>query len=316
MPHNNIQDKQQARNNPENNPGQKQERGRLNLGADRAGPERDESGGQGILYGIGVGPGDPDLLTMRAVKSLGEVDVILAASSSKNDYSIAHNIALPHLPSGVETLRLGFPMTRDADELQKAWENNAAAAAKVLRQGRNAAFLTLGDPLIFSTFGYLLRELLKLMPELEVRIEPGITSFQEAAAVSRTMLCSAGENFLLVSGVNSRERLVRDLRMADNAAILKAYRNLPVIAAAVEEARRTVKPDIGGEAGHSSQAAPSSSFRQSPSTPPSQPASSANTASPVFVSRLGFADQRICRDLTEITETPHYLSLLLLGKKF
>ena len=262
--------------------------------------------GWGVLYGIGVGPGDPDLLTLRAVKSLGKVDVILAASSSKNDYSIAHEIASRHLPDGVETLRLAFPMTRDADELQKAWEANAASAAKVLRQGRNAAFLTLGDPLIFSTFGYLLRELLKLMPELDVRIEPGITSFQEAAAASRTMLCSSGENFLLVSGVNSRERLVRDLNLADNAAILKAYRNLPVIASAVEESRhgvsQSIAPDLSQEAG-------SSSGKRSKDA-------KAVATSPVFVSRIGFADQRICDDLAEITETPPYLSLLLLGKKF
>lgn len=260
----------------------------------------------GVLYGIGVGPGDPDLLTMRAVKSLGKVDVILAASSSKNDYSIAHEIALPYLPDGVETLRLAFPMTRDAGELQKAWEANAEVAAHVLRQGKNAAFLTLGDPMVFSTFGYLLRELLKLMPELDVRIEPGITSFQEAAAASHTMLCSAGENLLIVSGVNSKERLARDLGLADNAAILKVYRNLPEIAAAIEESRHGKSGSFSGMEHDFYAGGAEASPRADKSVP----------SSPVFVSRLGFPDQRICHDLAEITETPPYLSLLLLGKKF
>ena len=79
----------------------------------------------GILYGVGVGPGAPDLLTLRAVKVLGEVDVILAAASPRNDFSAALDTARPHLRPDVRVQRLEFPMTRDRSVLREAWRRRA-----------------------------------------------------------------------------------------------------------------------------------------------------------------------------------------------
>lgn len=231
----------------------------------------------GILYGIGVGPGDPDLLTLRAVRALQQVDVIFAASSTRNDYSVALSIATPHLAAGVEVVRLGFPMTRDDATLQAAWLANTRTVADTLRQGKNAAFLTLGDPLIYSTFGYLLRTLREVAPELPVEVIPGITSYQAAAARTATILCESGQNLLLLPGVNSAESLDEDLAVADNAVILKAYRNFPVI--------RQVLRDHGvnGEA--------------------------------VFASRLGMEGEVVAHGLENAPDAPHYLSLLLVPGK-
>jgi len=131
----------------------------------------------GHLYGIGVGPGDPELLTIKAAKVLGRVDLILAASSTKNDDSLALDIARPHLKPDARVIRLGFPMSRNEDTLQSAWEENARLVLNELEQGHDAAFLTLGDPLLYSTFAYLLRTLRSLAPEQAVTIIPGITSF-------------------------------------------------------------------------------------------------------------------------------------------
>jgi hypothetical protein len=93
----------------------------------------------GTLYGRGVGPGDPELLTLKAARILGRVDAVLAASSTKNDYSLSLDIVRPHLRPGVEVIRLGFPMTRDREVLESAWEKNAALAADILKSGRDAA---------------------------------------------------------------------------------------------------------------------------------------------------------------------------------
>ena len=142
---------------------------------------------------------------MRAVDVLRRVEVVLAAASPRNEQSLALSIAAPHLPESVHVERLDFPMTRDTAVLEKAWADNADAVRRVLESGRSAAFLTLGDPLIYSTFGYLMRTLLALAPHLNVEVVPGITSYQEAAAKTRTILCEGEENLMAVFA-ESREK--------------------------------------------------------------------------------------------------------------
>ena len=189
----------------------------------------------GTLYGVGVGPGSPDLLTLRAVSVLRSVDVILAAASPKNDDSLALSIAGPHLPPGCDVMRLDFPMTRDREVLRQAWNANASQVAGIVRSGKNAAFLTLGDPLIYSTFGYLMRTLSRTVPGLPIEIVPGVTSYQAAAARTHTVLCEGEESLLLISGIADGERLKRLLLHSDSAVIPKHYRNVDTIAKAVNE---------------------------------------------------------------------------------
>ena len=192
----------------------------------------------GILYGVGVGPGAPDLLTLRAVRVLGEVDVILAAASPRNDFSAALDTARPHLRTDVRVQRLEFPMTRDKAVLHEAWRVAAQTTRDVLESGQSAAFLTIGDPLVYSTFGYLMRTLGECAPHLKVEVVPGITSFQAAAARTRTVLCENGETLRIIPGINSRQSLEESLHESDTAVILKAYRNLAAIAEALDATKR------------------------------------------------------------------------------
>ena len=192
----------------------------------------------GILYGVGVGPGAPDLLTLRAVRVLGEVDVILAAASPRNDFSAALDTARPHLRTDVRVQRLEFPMTRDKAVLHEAWRVAAQTTRDVLESGQSAAFLTIGDPLVYSTFGYLMRTLGECAPHLKVEVVPGITSFQAAAARTRTVLCENGETLRIIPGINSRQSLEESLHESDTAVILKAYRNLPAIVEALDATQR------------------------------------------------------------------------------
>ena len=192
----------------------------------------------GILYGVGVGPGAPDLLTLRAVRVLGEVDVILAAASPRNDFSAALDTARPHLRPDVRVERLEFPMTRDKAVLREAWRVAAQTTRGVLESGQSAAFLTIGDPLVYSTFGYLMRTLGECAPHLRVEVVPGITSFQAAAARTRTVLCENGETLRIIPGINSKQSLEESLQESDTAVILKVYRNLPAIAEALDATQR------------------------------------------------------------------------------
>ncbi len=179
----------------------------------------------GTLYGIGVGPGDPELVTLKAVRMLQRVAVVFAAASSANDYSLAMEIVSPHLGKGVPVIHLGFPMTRDRKKLNDAWEQNGQKVAQTLQKGRDAAFITLGDPLTYSTFGYLLETIRAAYPEIPIEIIPGVTSYQAGAAAAGHVLVEGSESLVVTSGVLSAEKLKQVILRADSAVILKVYRN-------------------------------------------------------------------------------------------
>lgn len=190
----------------------------------------------GILYGIGVGPGDPDLLTLKAVKVLKRVGHVFAAASSKNDYSLAHDIVREHIPAATPVDQLAFPMTFNSDKLEDAWQANCEQVVEVLRQGKDVAFLTLGDPLTFSTFIYLMRKVRSRIPGARVSVVPGITSFQAAAACAGEPLAEGEEIVSIISGAKGGERLKEVISLSDSVVLMKAYKYLPEILAGVEEA--------------------------------------------------------------------------------
>ncbi len=230
----------------------------------------------GKIYGIGVGPGDSDLLTVRAVRVLEKVDVVFAASSTKNEYSHSLEIASEFVRDDCEVVKLGYPMTRDKDVLNDAWEENCRIACQLLEGGKTAAFLTLGDPLIYSTFGYMMQTMKRLCPEVEFEVVPGITSYQAAAARSQQVLVESGQNLLLTSGVADPEKFAKSLELVDNAVILKAYRNFPELRETVNE---ICKMDVK------------------------------------FYTRLGLDGEAIYLDINEVPEKTNYLSLMLLTAK-
>ena len=190
----------------------------------------------GTLFGIGVGPGDPELIPMKAVRILQGIDRVFTAASTKNDYSLAVDIARPHIAEGTPVEKLDFPMSKDTAIMQAAWRRNAARVAKVLETGCNAAFLTVGDPLTYSTFGYILRHLQAGWPHLTIRTVPGITSYQAAAAATNRPLVEGEESLLIMSGVHGGERFAHMPEKPDNVVFMKAYRNVEGICNALKGA--------------------------------------------------------------------------------
>lgn len=188
----------------------------------------------GALYGIGVGPGDPELLPLKAVRVLGQVAHVFTAASTRNDYSLAVEIVRPHIPPATPVERLDFPMSKERAVLESAWRRNAGRIAAVLEQGRSAAFLTLGDPLTYSTYGYILRHLRSGWPHLAVHTVPGISAYQAAAAATNRPLVEGEEALLIVSGVHGGQRLLELSQSPENVVFMKAYRNMTSIAAALE----------------------------------------------------------------------------------
>ena len=135
----------------------------------------------GKMYGIGIGPGDPELLTMKAIRLVRECEVIAVPGKVKED-TIAYKIVSQAVPemADKEFLQVDFPMTKDKEKLEASHDAGADAICAVLDQGKNIAFLTLGDPTVYSTYLYVHKRV--VARGYDVEIVPGITSFCAVAA--------------------------------------------------------------------------------------------------------------------------------------
>lgn len=188
----------------------------------------------GKLFGVGVGPGDPELLTIKAVRVIKSADVIFTAASSKNTYSLAVEIAAPYISPDAIVQILSFPMTKDIKTMESAWTENAKTIAKSLVDGKTAVFLTLGDPTTYSTFGYILKKMTCIMPDADIETIPGITSFHAASARLNRILVEGEESLLITSGAFGGDR-IRKVMDIENVAIVKAYKNIKDINQALKD---------------------------------------------------------------------------------
>lgn len=146
----------------------------------------------GKMYGVGIGPGDPELLTLKAVRVIREADVIAVPGKRKED-TVAYRITLQAVPeiADKECLEICMPMTKDETVLKKSHALAAKQISKVLDEGKNVAFLTLGDACIYATYIYVHRQIEQMGYETE--IINGIPSFCAAAARLNTGLVENDE---------------------------------------------------------------------------------------------------------------------------
>lgn len=147
---------------------------------------------KGVLYGIGLGPGDPELLTLKAARLLKEADVVLVPKGKKTGESVARLIVTAAVGEDLPFRELIFPMEKDPIVLEAHWKQAAETTAKELDEGKTIVFVTLGDVSLYSTFSYLSQALEKVG---DYRIErvPGISSIQIGAArLSRELALGSG----------------------------------------------------------------------------------------------------------------------------
>ena len=130
------------------------------------------------LTGIGVGPGDPDLLTVKAVKAIQDADMIMCPASAEDRPSIALSVVdtLIDKSKNQEIVKLIFPMTKDKAILEAHWKENSKIMAEKVMSGKNVVYLTVGDPYLYSTWIYMHREISKKHPEMKITVIPGIVS--------------------------------------------------------------------------------------------------------------------------------------------
>ena len=194
--------------------------------------------GKGKLIGIGVGPGDTELLTLKAAKVLKRVPVIFSPKSSKEKDSIALSIIRPILEEREDYKRLMivapiFPMIEDKQELEKVWTSASEMIAQYLDSGRDVAFITLGDSSVFSTYSYVQK---KLAGKYEIETIPGITSFTACAATRNKALVEQNQILTIVPKID--DRLEQVLEYSDSVVLMKASRNTSQLEATIEQKER------------------------------------------------------------------------------
>ncbi len=186
----------------------------------------------GKFVGIGVGPGDPDLITVKAIKAIEAADVLVCPEARNGKGSFAFEIAESYIPKETEILTLEFPMVHDHDVMMKAWKENAEVISERVAKGQNVAFLTLGDPGVYSTYMYLL----PLLEEgVKVETIPGITSFCAVAANQNLPLALWEETFGIVPLKHGCETAELALEHYDNVVIMKPSHDSERLAEILEE---------------------------------------------------------------------------------
>ncbi len=177
----------------------------------------------GIFYGVGVGPGDPELLTLKAINVIKEADVIIAPKTEKQENSTALSIAMPFLKADVQIVKLVFPMVLSTETLSDAWENNKNIILELLAAGKKVVFLTLGDPMFYSTYIYVFRLLEK--SGYLIQTVPGVPAFCAIGSQLGYPVVEGNDILSIIPATISEDKLDKALAMADNVVLMKVYKN-------------------------------------------------------------------------------------------
>ncbi len=178
----------------------------------------------GRLSVIGIGPGDPELLTLKAVRIIKEADVLCVPKGRESGSSLALSIVERAVSlDGKEILEAYFPMKktlRPSSELDEKWNQTVNSIHEKLKEGKDVAFPTLGDPTIYSTFFYLYDKLLDIMPGLNIEIIPGVSSINASAARANIPL-GLGNDRIAVLPANYMDNLKETLETFDTIVLMK-----------------------------------------------------------------------------------------------
>ncbi|WP_151735522.1 precorrin-2 C(20)-methyltransferase [Paenibacillus tengchongensis] len=190
----------------------------------------------GILYGIGVGPGDPELITLKACRLLMECPVIAYPAAQKGGKSYAQEIIELHVNAAEKTmLGLVFPMTKDPLQLANGWNWTAELCWDELRRGNDIAFVTEGDPHLYSTFIHLARLMQELHPEVPIVSVPGISSVLGAAASLGRPLADSDQRVGIIPATEDRAALQEALLHHDTVVFLKVAKVLDLVLDVLDE---------------------------------------------------------------------------------
>jgi len=229
------------------------------------------------LFIVGVGPGDANLITVRAVRVLQSVRHVFVPVSQEGRDSLAYEIARQHIHDDATVTRLLFPMVRERAVMETHYRENFSIIESTVGRGEPAALLTIGDPSTYSTAWQVLKRMQQCRPDIEVETVPGITSFAAGAASAGVALAEGNETVSVVSSYDCVERLEAIIDAADTVVFLKTYTT-----------RRRLL-DIIRKKGLIDHC--------------------------IYIQRCGTDDEKIYYDMEHIPQDPEYLSMIILKKK-
>jgi precorrin-2/cobalt-factor-2 C20-methyltransferase len=192
-------------------------------------------GKYGKLYGIGIGPGDPKLLTLKAKEIIDQVDIIFCPKGDEDKTSWARSIIETMNSTSKKFIELPFPMTRNKKVLEVYWQRAAKRIAKEITNGKQGAFITLGDPFIYSTYIYLIKTLRKNFPDIEVETIPGISAFNAAAAKAQVPLVEGDERMAILPVRKDLKGLREAFKAFDTVILMKVGSKLDKVMALLSE---------------------------------------------------------------------------------
>lgn len=182
---------------------------------------------QGCLYGVGVGPGDPDLLTIKAQRLLQRVDAICFTQLDDGRESYALSVVRELLDNvrPAEFVSITVP-SDDTPVSEQTWKDAADRVGTYLQQGRDVAFITEGDPMLYSEFSHLLDSVRSAFPEQTVEVLPGVSSIMAAAASSGTPLVTHGQRLAILPTVYGIDDLREAITNYDTIVLMEVNRTL------------------------------------------------------------------------------------------
>lgn len=190
----------------------------------------------GVLYGLGVGPGDPELITVKAFRLLQESPVIAYPKKLKGSKSYAHRIVEVYINSNEkEMLGLVFPMTKDEATLEREWKKSVQLIYEKLVDGKDVAFVTEGDPMLFSTFIHLMNLMQELHPEVEIVTIPGISSFNGAANRLGIPLADGNDHVAMIPAEDNYDLMKQVIEQHDAVVFIKVAKVLPLMLELLKE---------------------------------------------------------------------------------
>jgi precorrin-2/cobalt-factor-2 C20-methyltransferase len=227
------------------------------------------------LVGVGVGPGDPELLTLKAVRAIQAADVIFAPVRRAGERSMALEIAAAHIDTARhEVVTVPFPRP----EVGESWATSAQRMVKVLHRDRHGAFLTEGDPLLFGSFGDLVRGLREIGADVVIHAVPGISSVTASAAAALLPLTDHEDKLAIIPATAGLAAVEDALGQFECVVLLKVGRLLGEILALLDRLARLEQA--------------------------------------VYVRRCGWANQEIVADVRRLVEAPplDYFALLIVRR--